>query len=1798
VGDFADLIQEKIEALRPKLQDTTRRNPLINNVLSARSASFIRIVDEKPQSIFDLIEIESQTMELVPLPAVDIDPPDEDTAEFRNAFQSAQALDELYLNTISAINFDVDENAIDALENADRKLKDQVRELLEMPPRPKAEQLADLVNHAKAHGIDPSSQLPLPGAVAEDGRHEDNQLQTLLLPKTFQSRLARILSKAKMYREERGLDVVYIALGYLKWTLPNTEKKDEFKSPLLLLPVTLTKSKSRMGECYSVQRLSDPIFNPSLLHVLTMKADLDLSELTDLIEAEDLNVEHFFEAVADLQPKNMHWTVLREASFGVFPFQGIELYYDLDTADCDFSTFPVVSEIMLGKGDDGGGSSADFSEADVETEIGQKLVPNLVMDADSSQFISLLKIANGQNVALEGPPGSGKSQTIVNAIANAISNGKKVLFVAQKATALEVVLSRLESLGLDQLVLPLMGDHGASENFYNALENRLGSNPTAQPQELKAIRLQLEKERQNLEAYISLITSVLPGTGLPVHQVMGLAIANANTLQELPFSLMNSKLMPQALTELTEVTDIERLCSTITEWCEQLHGSSIPESSIWNASNIENIPSKKLNQYLASLQILVDRHKYLCSQIETDFAEGLNSLLGWSRSEIIHHCKNLIDNTWAKLIHEKIDELGSPVFDQNVYALLNDSLERHQIAECLGIKQDETAKLFEGIPSIIQFKQFCVRYQFETFAYGIVQGSKVYFEDSLEILTRIIELKHLLYNEVATNVEVEHLNHFDFLNNIDTPVSGIHTLIRELGIQGTLEEVRKAKSLVRRKAQIFACSKIPNYQDLLELSDTISNAGIFSFLSKKYKLAISRITTLLFGVTNRTQKRNILAKLSDAITLTSDWEGLAISSTVDFGSEDIDNYLETILYVCDKISIIVKKTSFSEVEILRLYGFEHLKELHSLLGRLDRDQSDWLSIERVASQRKDELDFIANIEEPCSAAVTLLLEIGVSSLEGLNDCLDQSDRLKQSFEKRESALKILGERFADEEDFSEIYDVWNLSYSQLQESGVHFLSRPEATSRLAILQEILSTSEELELLFDELFNDDEAGSASVNSLFGKASNGLQDKGSLSSVVSRQTIRDEAEELGLQYVVEQLEPHVSLGTHAQFAKAWIVKSLKDLAEAEFGAKLLRFDGQSLSSSRKRLQQHDRELIKIARREVAAKAVASANPPSGRSFGRKSEYTDMAVLVHELQKKRRIPPRKILKRATAALMELFPCWMMVPSAVAQHLPRTTLFDLVIIDEASQMTPENSISALMRAKNALIAGDTNQLPPTNFFKGLASDEDEDEDVATPEESVLELANIQFHPKHRLLWHYRSRHEDLIAFSNHYVYNSELVIFPSPSPTREGLGISLRQINGTFQRGINPAEAEAMRAAISEFMANNPTRSLGVAVMNQNQMEQIEALMEREASINKAVSDYIDYWGSKNGGLEKFFVKNLENVQGDERDVIFVGTVYGKDTQGKLYQRFGPINGSSGKRRLNVLFSRAKEQIVTFSSIPLAEFNPSTSNEGATLLKRWLEFSATKRLGEIVHANDRAGYTDSPFEDHVIEAIRSLGYEAIPQVGVSSYFIDIGVKHSSYPFGYICGVECDGATYHSSKSARDRDRLREEVLNRLGWNLHRIWSTDWFRDPLGCREILKEYLATKLSELRQNAPKQSVPQTTKPVKRQSAPSLRPTPASPVKNKSSVQIDQQPDASAPKIEVGTKFIIRYLDGPRAGVAAKLLLQDLPLSALPDEGEYKNINSDSPLGQELFGAEVNEIVSYRVKDQDIKVQVIEIQPID
>lgn len=311
--------------------------------------------------------------------------------------------------------------------------------------------------------------------------------------------------------------------------------------------------------------------------------------------------------------------------------------------------------------------------------------------------------------------------------------------------------------------------------------------------------------------------------------------------------------------------------------------------------------------------------------------------------------------------------------------------------------------------------------------------------------------------------------------------------------------------------------------------------------------------------------------------------------------------------------------------------------------------------------------------------------------------------------------------------------------------------------------------------------------------------------------------------------------------------------------------------------------------------------------------------------------------------------------------------------------------------------------------------------------------------------------------------IYDDQLTIFPAARDGDPALGVHLVEVEGEYRKGRNIPEARAIVAGAIEHMRDHPERSLGLATMNKDQTELILAEFERERARHPHVEAYIERWSQKDDGLEEFFVKNLETIQGDERDVIMISTLYGPDAEtGKVYQRFGPVNSVHGHRRLNVLFSRAKEKIVTYSSMKPTDIQADGKAYGVEMLRAWLEFSRTGRITEVPTGR---GQTESPFEDFVIAQVQAAGYEAVPQVGASGYRIDIGVRHPSWPYGFILAIECDGAPYHTSRSSRDRDRLRQQVLEGLGWHFHRIWSTDWFRDPRGQIERLRQALDASLA-------------------------------------------------------------------------------------------------------------------------------------
>lgn len=488
-------------------------------------------------------------------------------------------------------------------------------------------------------------------------------------------------------------------------------------------------------------------------------------------------------------------------------------------------------------------------------------------------------------------------------------------------------------------------------------------------------------------------------------------------------------------------------------------------------------------------------------------------------------------------------------------------------------------------------------------------------------------------------------------------------------------------------------------------------------------------------------------------------------------------------------------------------------------------------------------------------------------------------------------------------------------------------------------------------------------------------------------------------------------------------------------------LQRFDRTSHEHAIETFQKLDTALFQHTRRRLMLKHWEAL--PSIEGAG------ELSIVRREINKKRRhLPIRRLMEQAGRAIQAIKPVFMMSPMSIATYLPPGRIeFDLVIFDEASQVAPVDAFGALLRGKQAVVVGDSKQMPPSSFFDKLYSGEEDDEDnITADQESILGMFRAQGAPRRMLRWHYRSRHESLIAVSNHEFYENRLVVFPSPGVHPAATGLKFHLLEDTYyDRGrtrTNPEEALAVAKRVMAHAKTHPQHSLGVVAFSVAQRDAIEMQLEALRRQDPSAEDFFNAHPS-----EPFFIKNLENVQGDERDVILISIGYGKTKEGYLAYNFGPLNSEGGERRLNVLITRARLACEVFANFTGDDIDLRRTNaRGVIVLKNFLNYAQNRVL---LTPQSTGRGPDSPFEEAVLRCLQQAGYDAEPQVGCAGFFIDIGIRDPDKPGRYLLGVECDGATYHSARSARDRDRLREEVLRKLGWRLHRIWSTDWFRNP-----------------------------------------------------------------------------------------------------------------------------------------------------
>ena len=544
-------------------------------------------------------------------------------------------------------------------------------------------------------------------------------------------------------------------------------------------------------------------------------------------------------------------------------------------------------------------------------------------------------------------------------------------------------------------------------------------------------------------------------------------------------------------------------------------------------------------------------------------------------------------------------------------------------------------------------------------------------------------------------------------------------------------------------------------------------------------------------------------------------------------------------------------------------------------------------------------------------------------------------------------------------------------------------------------------------------------------------------------VAYNVVREQVYGIGLATVVQAFESGTY--THTHIVNAYRKSLYKQCANRLISQdkELSYFQSIIFEDKIKRFRALCKEFEQITRRELTVRL--SAMLPALRKEA--SQSSDVGYLQKCIRNGcRGVSIRKLFDTIPDLISRMCPAMLMSPLSVSQYLGNNwPEFDLVIFDEASQMPTCEAVAAISRGKNTVIVGDEHQLPPTNFFQadGFCEQHSESEDL----DSILEDCLALSMPQKYLLWHYRSKHESLITFSNRLFYKNSLMTFPSNDDM--ATKVSFEYVNGLYERGKGNKNKEEAKAVIREIERrlcdpHTSSQSIGVVTFNINQQSLIEDLLNDMLRKNSSA----EVAAAKLS--EPIFVKNLENVQGDERDVILFSVGYGRDKYGKVSMTFGPLNRDGGERRLNVAVSRARYQMKVFSSLKAEDIDLNRSNaKGVKYLKSFLEYAERGNIAFLNMDDDYRHKSKDAFIESVAEALRQSGFRVNTNIGSSEYRVDIGIIDPANPNRYILGILCDGYNYVASTTARDRDITIPHVLSLLGWNTHRIWSVEWWDTP-----------------------------------------------------------------------------------------------------------------------------------------------------
>lgn len=1497
----------------------------------------------------------------------------------------------------------------------------------------------------------------------------------------------RLETKRKF--EEHGLHTLFLTIGQVKWKelivgsnhSGKMTNEYDYNAPLLLIPIIIEEKKHprKFTSVSTYLENSDITINKVLNHLLEKEYKsriLDFDFDKDLNRKENMfDWQKIYQNICDsvnniFSELKVKYEISDEIKIGQYSFSDQQIYEDLNINQEKISNHEFINSLCC---------NVPLHQQNLEINLDEpdQLLNDTndfnVMDADSSQLQVIQNAMKGNHLNIQGPPGTGKSQTIVNLISNFVAQGKSVLLVCEKQVALEVVLQRLKERGLDSLCLPLFHYNSDKKNFAKSIIEdcekikRYATNQIQNGNSITNLSSTLEKRARKIEQlkdYAKTLNENIPTLNRNLYWVHGEFTKHQNLTPEKSIMWMGTDPLNIKIDEYHNVINI---LENMSEYYNIGHNKELKYFKNIERQYFSPDFAIKTNNCLEKIKNLLNDVKTFNLPIQsiTDFNNLINLAKQIKNIEIIseYFIDEVTINQALQKFNEsnesinKYDELNKSLsfkynipFDFNIENFNIDSINEEALIEEIKISNSDleiikncinkiqnlykeiNQQISININELISYKKFYyLNYFIDNNKNQSIGSLKHLFEQFQEIekiyqhfnTSKIVCNKwSIFFNEIDISNAKNIYNNFEnygifrifnsqYFKDCNTIKSWCnnekpqkHDQYLEIinGINNYFKFKNLLKVSIEHLHQEYCIANMIDEAQILNLTNNIKE--IIDCLNQNKQ---DKIPENILQFINQNKTSKIIKEFYDSIN--------AIESIL-----EKNNYIFKIKNVIQFISTFTRINQEIE-KIIKIHdSVTHIKKENKTNLTVKSLQKDVTEINELSKQLNKivEIKFIKNDKTIIQKLLTNSETIQSKEIKTTIELIDEYNRsltLKEFIEII-NKIKLISAKIED----------WKNSYSK--------------------------TINELNNIFESNNNIYELENIPLNEFIKNIDIVLNDKSILEKLMEYRRYHNKLKQLGYEWFIKETKDIIVEKPSSLFAKSlwstWLEayysknKTLQNFNLNEHNKiiedfKKLENDILDINVTRI-LMMHSKKLINHSRFEEQEQ-----------------------ILIHQSELKTKHKPiRKLVYQIGTHLLESKPCWMMSPLTLSSYIPYDSLnFDVVIFDEASQMRVEHALGAIARSKQIIIFGDENQLPPTSFFDFTNQDDDQDDETSQDYESILHATKeILPDAKFLLSYHYRSKYEDLIAFSNHWIYEDKLITTPNPIKKNKAVQYEFVE-NGFFDGGNgstrqNEIEAEKVIQLCIQQITEEPDKSLGVIAFSKSQENCIRTKLAKELKANPELSKLDE----NSDCIAPFFIKNLESVQGDERDVIILSVGYGRDKKtGEIYNRFGPINSKNGYRRLNVAVTRAKEKIICVSSIKSTDIKNTQKSRGALLLSKYLEYAqkGVESLNTDLLLNKHNIAADSPLEEEIEKSLQLRGYKVHRQVGTSRYKIDLAIVDPKNNNQYILGIECDGASYHCAYSARMNDRIKQDILQKQGWKIYRIWSQHWIWHK---EEILNE--------------------------------------------------------------------------------------------------------------------------------------------